>query len=172
MKDKMIEAKYSGKCCVCGKPVAQGDTVMWQPGEGVACLKHFRQGRMSRKGGYLMDVVVTVPKSLWADWIDEGDAAGESAGSSPLGPDEEWGFYTRGRPAITPGERVYIVAHGKLRGYAPLTALRFHEGRTVLCRKGDAVAVTLPESIRGFQGWRYRWWERQDEVPFPQWKTP
>lgn len=116
------------------------------------------------------DVVVTVPKGIWLDWIEEGDCPGDP----PTG--EEWGFSTWGaRPNIARGERVYIVAHGKLRGYAPLTRYEFsaagNQGRVVFGRAAGAVAVTIAESIRGFRGWRYRWWKREDEQPFPEWKT-
>ncbi|MGH9364737.1 MAG: hypothetical protein ACRD1B_05670 [Thermoanaerobaculia bacterium] len=112
------------------------------------------------------DVVVTVPKRLWLDWIAEGDGVGEPETG------EEWGFYTSGgRPDIQPGDRVYIVAHGRLRGYAPLTRLVVEGRRLVFCRRAGAVAVTIPEPIRGFQGWRYCWWDREAEVPFPQWET-
>ena len=36
---------------------------------------------------------------------------------------------------------------------------------------GGAVAVTIPERVTGFRGWRRRWWERDAEVPFPGWRT-
>jgi hypothetical protein len=116
------------------------------------------------------DVVVTVPKRLWEGWILEGDSAGEP----PTG--EEWGFYTgnagNGRPGVEPGDRVYVVAHGRIRGYAPLTRLVLQPGRIVFCRAAGAVAVTIPDPVRGFQGWRYRWWDRSIEVPFPEWRRP
>lgn len=114
----------------------------------------------------MTDVVVTVPKGVWEGWIAEGDAAGEP----PTG--EEWGFFTYGAwPDIQPGERVYIVAHGMLRGYAPLTRLDGDGGQVVFGRKGGAVAVTIREPITGFRGWRYRWWKREQEEPFLDWKT-
>ena len=119
----------------------------------------------------MTDVVVTVPKGLWQDWIAEGDLPGEES---------QWeshfwisGFIT---PLIAEGERVYIVAHGKLRGYAPLVRQEYTcalaPNRSCLLRRGDAEAVTIDEPIRGFQGWRYRWWSRADEHPFPDWMTP
>lgn len=109
-----------------------------------------------------MDVVVTVPKWFWLDWIDEGDAVGEP----PTG--EEWGFFMGGPPPrIEPGERVYVVAHGRLRGYAPLTRVARTERGFALCRQGGAVAVTIAEPIGGFRGWRERWWKREEEIPFP-----
>lgn len=112
------------------------------------------------------DVVVTVPKDLWEMWIEEGDLPGDPETG------EEWGFYTSGgRPSILPGDRVYVVAHGRLRGYAPLTRLEVNGNRLAFGRQGGAVAVTISEEIRGFRGWRYRWWYREQEAPFPDWKT-
>lgn len=117
------------------------------------------------------DVCVTVPKDLWFDWIDEGDAAGEPDSG------EEWGFFTAGaKPNIAPGDRVYVVAHGRLRGYALLTAMEWTPtngafGRVAFGRSGGAVAVTIDEAIRGFRGWQYVWWKRSEEKPFPSWKT-
>lgn len=114
----------------------------------------------------MSDLVVTVPKDLWPAWIAEGDAAG----SPPTG--TEWGFYLGGaRPDIRRGDRLYIVAHGLLRGYAPVTRLARSGSQWVICREAGAVAVTIPEPIPGFRGWRRRWWERADEQVFPDWKT-
>lgn len=116
----------------------------------------------------MADVVVTCPRYLWNDWLEEGDLPGEA----PTG--DEYVFYLGGAvPQIQPGERVYICAHGKLRGYAPLIALdRYSSGRFALRRAGGAVACTIAEPIQGFRGWRYRHWRREDELPFPDWRTP
>lgn len=117
-------------------------------------------------GGEVSDVVVTVPMGMWLDWIEEGDLPGEQSSG------EMWGFFTSGaRPEIEVGERVYVVAYGRLRGYAPLQKLEVTGNRIAFGRQGGAVAVTIPEKIRGFRGWRYRWWALADEVPFPDWKT-
>lgn len=115
----------------------------------------------------MADVVVTVPMSRWQGWIAEGDLP-DDPGTGDL-----YDFYLGGpQPRINPGERVYIVAHGKLRGYAPLTGI----GRTAygfsLQRMGGAVACTIAEPIQGFRGWRYRWWSYDDERPFPDWRSP
>lgn len=114
----------------------------------------------------MTDVVVTVPRGLWATWLDEGDLAGEPWSGN------ESGFYLGGRnePRIVEGERVYIVAHDRLRGYAPLTQIAHGAYGWALVRRGGAVACTLDVPIRGFRGWRYRWWERTEEHPFPNWK--
>lgn len=138
----------------------------------------------------MSDVIVTVPANFThprspglrglAAWIGEGDAAGDGLSFT------EWTFWLGpNRPRIEEGERVYIVCEGKLRGYAPLirvdreligeTGLRMRYGLT---RIGDAVAVTVrertgaPRNFRGFQGFRYRWWDRSEESPFPEWRTP
>lgn len=113
-----------------------------------------------------MDLVVTVPKWFWPEWIAEGDPAGHP----PSG--QEWAFSLGGkRPPISPGDRLYIVAHGKLRGYAPVTRLSREGGKWAICRKGGAVAVTIDKPIPGFQGFRHVWWNRSEEKPFPEWKT-
>lgn len=121
------------------------------------------------------DVVVTVPKNFEyaglvgiAAWVKEGDAAGTEWSG------EEWHFYLGGpRPQIKPGDRVYVVHNGKLRGYAPLVRLEsYHSGGYALVRHGGAVAVTVDETIVGFRGFRYRWWKYEDEKPFPDWQTP
>lgn len=129
-----------------------------------------------------MDVVVTVPKAKWPEWLSEGDLAN---GDQPAiwDGEQEYGFtFGAGAhvPDIEPGERVYVVAHGKLRGYSPLVEIdtvspeRFggQPGGFALVRLGDAVAVTIGLEIRGFQGWRYRWWNRAAEEPFPDWQKP
>ncbi len=113
-----------------------------------------------------MNLVVTVPKWFWPEWIAEGDAVGEPESG------EEWGFFLGGnRPPIGPGDRLYIVAHNRLRGYAPVTDLRLTERGWAICRQGGAVAVTIDEKIRGFQGFRKVWWTSESEKPFPDWKT-
>lgn len=116
----------------------------------------------------MTDVVVTVPKDRWEEWISEGTLPGESWDGA-----EQFDFYMSGMcPEIQPGERVYIVAHGLLRGYAPLVRVEQYDFRQFsLVRHGGAVAVTIDEPIRGFRGFRYRWWDRADERPFPEWKT-
>lgn len=122
----------------------------------------------------MADVVVTVPKGLWSEWIEEGDLAGQ-----PWSEEAEYHFWIRPDclPTIAPGERVYIVAHGRLRGFAPLVRIEdqcvLARYRACLVRRNDAVAVTIPVQVIGFQGWRYRWWDRSIEVPFPDWRwTP
>lgn len=121
---------------------------------------------MSRVEAASGDVVVTVPMRLWGPWIEEGDPVGAPASG------EEWGFYLRQPPPrMEPGDRVYVVAHGQLRGYAPLVRIAQHDGATVLVRQGGAVAVTIDEQIKGFRGYRYRWWPRELERAFPTWRT-
>ncbi len=120
----------------------------------------------------MTDVVVTVPQAFGLDaWIAEGDAVGEPWSG------QEWDFYLGGSaPDINRGERVYVVYNGMVRGYAPLVRIAYEAGTTgrrfSLVRHGDAVAVTIPEYVRGFRGWRYRWWQREQEYPFPLWRDP
>ncbi len=119
------------------------------------------------------DLVGTCPKDFFLSWIAEGDAAGDPYTG------EEWGWYTRAPLAetIKPGDRFYVVAHGKLRGYAFVTRVQGPENHQdqsgwIICRRGDAVACTVPFAIPGFRGLRTRWWDREQEFPFPDWKTP
>lgn len=117
----------------------------------------------------MSDVVVTVPKRLWADWLAEGDLPGQDA-------EYESHFWVWSQvPFVKPGDRVYIVAHGRLRGYAPLVRqeqiCKLNGRMGCLVREGGAVAVTIDEPIRGFQGVRKVWWSRDQERPFPDWQT-
>jgi hypothetical protein len=112
------------------------------------------------------DLVGTCPKDFWEEWIAEGDAAGDPETG------EEWGWYTGHKLAATmkPGDRFYVVAHGKLRGWASVTRIQQPPSGFIICRQGDAVACTIPEPIPGFRGLRVRWWDRSLEQPFPNWK--
>jgi len=116
------------------------------------------------------DVIVTCPKASWAAWLAEGDLPGE-----PTVYRSHFWIAKQPLPDIAVGERVYIVAHGRLRGYAPLVGIeqtcKLRPERACLMREGGAVAVTIAEPIRGFMGWRYRWWKREDEFAFADWKT-
>jgi hypothetical protein len=114
-----------------------------------------------------MDLVVTVPKDFWFEWIDEGDPAGKTLPSGI-----EWGFWLGSqRPPIEPGDRLYVVAWNMVRGFAPVTRVAQNNGRWVICREGGAVACTVPElQVPGFRGWRKRWWEREREQPFEDWR--
>ena len=117
----------------------------------------------------MVDLVGTCPKSFWLEWIAEGDAAGAPESG------EEWEWWTQHSQIsrIKPGNRFYIVAHGLLRGYAPVTSVHLSpDGRGgAICRRGGAVACSIDDPIPGFRGLRERWWPRADELAFPEWKT-
>lgn len=115
----------------------------------------------------MTDLVGTCPKSFWEEWIAEGDPAGS------LQSGEEWGWYTGHSHAtlIRPGDRFYVVAWGKLRGWAPVTRVERTDTGWIICRRGNAVACTVGGRIPGFRGLRLRWWQREEEIPFPNWKT-
>lgn len=114
----------------------------------------------------MSDIVGTCPMDFWEEWIAEGDAAGD-----PLG-GEEWGWYTRSRVALSAsvGDRFYVVAHGKLRGWAPITRIQNDGDSFIVCRRGGAVACTIQVAIPGFRGLRRRWWDHSSETPFPEWR--
>ncbi len=128
-----------------------------------------------------MDVVVTIAKGIWLGWLAEGDLPGEETTG-------EWGLYYgqpgSPRPATAPkharpGDRVYVAAHGFLRGWAPLIRVEPSAHGFALIRGGGAVACTIcqgpedgagsPVAVKGFQGVRYRWWDRAVEGPFANW---
>lgn len=138
----------------------------------------------TERTGPLMHLVVTVPKTRWAEWLDEGDLAcdGDQCEAGMLPPwsgDYEYGYNVgHRRPPIVVGERLYIVAYGRLRGYSPVVGieqtLRFggrSHGNWAIVRRGAAVAVTVPWEVQGFRGYRFRTWHDDDEIPFPDWKT-
>lgn len=114
----------------------------------------------------MSDLVVTVPKNLWAMWLEEGDLPGD-----PYSGDESTFYLGGGRPPIVAGERLYIVAHDRLRGYAPVVRVDATGRGYGIIREGGAVALTIAESIIGFRGFRKRWWDRAIEKPFHDWKT-
>lgn len=128
----------------------------------------------------MTDVVVTVPAKEWEAWVLEGELAPtglELGAGNPMHPDLDFGFKVPRRPAqLVRGDRVYIVAHGRLRGYAPLVAVEMgmtakwgFQGGWMLVRKGGAVACTIVSPISGFRGFRYRWWDRAQERDYPDW---
>jgi hypothetical protein len=115
------------------------------------------------------DVVLRVPQGRWLNWLAEGDLPGDLPGDEPT---ETWAFGVGCVvPDLPPGSRCYVMAFGKVRGYAPVAEDELAAG--AFLRRGGAVAVTVPwlQSGRGQWCWRYRFWEREQEVPFPAWAT-
>lgn len=116
------------------------------------------------------DVVITIPQAMVAGWFAEGDLAGD-----PPGGWYDLYAYTVGRKPgdwLKPGARVYVAFYGRIRGYAPLVAVDPWDARRwALVRAGDAVACTIPDDVPGFRGIRRRWWDRSQEIAFPDWKT-
>jgi len=118
----------------------------------------------------MSDIVVTVPREQWAAWLAEGDLAGAKAPYKRVA----WPFRLRGceRPPVFEGERVYILSHWRIRGYAIASCgPAQHGGYWYVWRHPWARAVTIDETIRGFTGWRRVWWQRAAETPFPEWQT-
>ena len=116
------------------------------------------------------DLVITVPQGMWAAWLSEGELP-ENPG---VGAYDEYHYTIGRRPGewVKPGARVYVVAFGRLRGYAPLVSVEpWDAKRWSLVRKGGAVACTIPVEIPGFRGIRRRFWDRALETPFPDYQT-
>lgn len=115
----------------------------------------------------MSDIVFNVPGNYayrqnqrgLAAWMAEGGFPGEESGF-------EWSWTLPfGSPVVEPGDRVYAVYAGKLIGFAPLVRLDRQGRRPVLVRSGGAVSVTIDERVRPFNGFKYRWWEREHETP-------
>jgi hypothetical protein len=111
--------------------------------------------------GTRTDVVVTVPKARWNEWLAEGDLPGQA----------EWACFFCAASEFTPGARCYVVAHGRLRGFAPLVRIDHFDGGFAFIRRGGAEPCTIARPIPGFRGWRYRSWNRDEEIAFPDWMT-
>jgi hypothetical protein len=126
------------------------------------------------------DLVGTCPKNFWEQWLAEGGLPGEAGDTLRY----HWLTNHPLAKAARRGDRFYIVAHGKLRGYAPIVEVEYNEApdswvsvapadfRYSIVRQSGAVACTIPEPIKGFRGLRLRWWKREDEIPFPDWRKP
>ena len=117
-----------------------------------------------------MDLVGTCAKTFLEEWLSEGGLAG----TTPDGTIYCWKTRHRLALHISSGERFYVVAHGKLRGWAYVAGVTgdYHGPWAYIYREGGGTAVTIPRPIPGFQGLRKRWWDRSEEIPFPDWKTP
>lgn len=116
---------------------------------------------------------MTLPKKFGLKrWIEEGDAAGDPPHPQTLLGERTYWWGVPSVPKIRSGARVYVVYDGRLIGYSHLVEIRQWMGkpRAYLIHGGGAVAVTIDEPIRGFQGYRYRWWDHDQEKPFPDWK--
>lgn len=133
------------------------------------------------------DVVARVSRANWPAWLAEGDLAGAPWSG------REHALVVAGWPSIDPGERVYVVVRGLVRGWAPLIRaermLVQDVRRTALIRGGGACASTPmclfpdtcicpvawngphPLHVRARRSFMYRHWRRIDEWLFPSWAT-
>lgn len=119
-------------------------------------------------------IVVTVPRERWDEWIGEGDLAGDPPS------DREHAFCVFGDEPPAMASRLYIVAHGHLRGYAPIIRIdrklmgrgkgAYGKGGWLIIRQGGAVACTIHAGTPGFPGWRKKWWSDEQEIPWTQWR--
>ena len=116
-----------------------------------------------------MDLVGTCPMRRWRKWLAYGGFTPESG--------KAYVWYTRSSlvTQMSPGDRFYVVAFGRLRGYAPVVKVLTLNGGWFgvmwMRNPGNAVACTIDRSCIGFQGLARRWWPREDEKPFPEWRS-
>lgn len=109
-----------------------------------------------------MDIVLYIPERSWERFLAEGDTPN----------DGEWSGLTHphclsGRPKnLQRGDHVYFASGGEVRYRAPIFGTAEHNGRFYLLRQGGAEWVELDEPVRPFQGFRYRWWDLDDEVHY------
>lgn len=133
----------------------------------------------------MADLVVCVKETHWREWLKAGDHAGDP-----------WSGRLHGfklppvpTPNAKPGDRVYVMMNGIVRGYAPLVRIERLDWGIALIRGGGAQAVTPmclypgrcpaggpahsphPAVWDGFAGVRERWWDRLTEWRWPNWRT-
>lgn len=133
-----------------------------------------------------MDIVVPIKAEDWDGWLAEGDLAGEPWSG------EEHALTVRSRPDIEPGERVYILAGGIIRGYAPLLRAEYAWKRgywytylirgdgaramTPMCSRPDQCDCSLgwraphPRRFAAFGTFRYRSWTYGEEWKLIDWR--
>src|SRR5207244_2308275 len=93
------------------------------------------------------DVVVTVPQRLWLCWLAEGDLPGDPPSESGL-----WDFSIGPHaPPVVPGARVYVAAHGFVRGYAPLVEVQRGISVGQLVRAGGGARARPPARARRYE---------------------
>lgn len=111
-----------------------------------------------------MDIIVTTPKSEMAN------AAQEAAECLAAGGGEYFRRFPRHqRPRVEPGDRVYYIEDGFLRGFAVIHRIEDRLSRVQVCdttnrhwppgfyvfMRADSWKWIRPIPMRGFQGFRY-----------------
>lgn len=79
----------------------------------------------------------------------------------------------RGRVAELSAQKDQLQAHNSelvMRAQEADQKARCLHGAEERAHRAEAVTIAVPAP--GFRGWRYRWWRREHEVPFPEWRTP
>jgi hypothetical protein len=113
-------------------------------------VQHNGSVRVPAHGRGCGDVVVTVAKEQWEAWVAERDEHVFGLG---------WAH-----PDVWPDGRVYVIADGRVQGFAPLVRLDdpAPDARSLVCA-GEVECLTIDQPVNGFEGWRYRWWPRAAE---------
>lgn len=130
-------------------------------------------GNMAReKSGRSGDIVVTVPRERWEEFLAGGGLPGDPpAPGSAQGP---WTYdlFNVEELRAMPGQRIFFFAYGKLRLWAPVFAIERVYKRRWRVWRGPAEAATLDGYTYqpGFPGWRLVWWPAHAEAEFPGWR--
>ncbi|MED4904111.1 hypothetical protein [Parageobacillus thermoglucosidasius] len=111
-----------------------------------------------------MDIVVTIPKSEYAN--DEAETRDYLA--NPENMEQFWTLSKRPKK-LNIGDRVFFVKHGRIESSMRVT--RIKDDATTVCETtgrvwsgkcqifmDDLRMEHLDIRVRGFQGFRYRWW--------------
>lgn len=136
-----------------------------------------RHAVAGRAGDEPVDLVGTVRKGTWAEWVEEFLGDLEDPWTRSTGGCVWWSRHSLARRAER-GSRFYVVSEGRLRlcvtlghprprrpgEWTPLQVDPLPEGAA------GFEPVTLEAGIRGFRGLRRRWWPREIERPCPDWK--
>ena len=117
------------------------------------------------KGANCMDIVVTIPKKEYDNDDRENEVLSKEGGR------QFWAM--KGSPNIAVGERVYFVKHGRIDHSMRVDEIRkkaamqcdvtdrqWYGNTLLIMNDRQPFPITFGQSIavRGFQGFRYKWW--------------
>lgn len=113
----------------------------------------------------MTDLVTTIERVAWYDWVIAGARVGGLLWTAMLG---------RRMPRAG---RLYLVAHDRVRGFVTWDDTPEREPKFEPMTLGAKHSRPhRPDHndlayVRGFAGSIFSWWERTDEIGFPDWQT-